>query len=72
MYSPLFYAYFLVGLEESILWVQDGTLSEGAAAALEEQGVRVSPYEAVWEEIKGKEVSFDTLRSLVRPVAHWH
>ncbi|KAL8281074.1 hypothetical protein RQP46_006432 [Phenoliferia psychrophenolica] len=53
LFSPLFYAYLLVGEEETVLWVQDGTLSEDAATAMKELGVRVAPYEAVWSEIKG-------------------
>lgn len=65
-FSPLFYAYLLVGMEECVLWVQEGTLSDEATAQMEQLSVRVAPYDAIWEEIKGKKVRISQFMRIAR------
>lgn len=56
LYSPFFYGYLLVGPQDITLWIQDGALSEDAAAALQELGVGVESYDKVWEGVKNVKI----------------
>lgn len=50
--SPVIQAYSLITMDEAVLYVQEGVLSEPQRIQLNSDGIRVAPYEAVVEELR--------------------